>query len=99
MAEWSQVRGQTKVYQDPMKEQERGGETLPGGSPGTPSGARPRCRAHRPAPGSRVCHGARPGTAQKGDVAASPSLSAPQEGETGNNPSCVQQGWDSVDPN
>ena len=45
-AKWSQVRGQTKNgSKTPMEKQGRNGVTLPGGSPGPPSGARPRWRA------------------------------------------------------
>ena len=58
----------------------RGRETRPGGSPGPPSGARPRRRARWGAPGGRVCHGARAGTeeaarsspARRSDVAPPP---------------------------
>ncbi|XP_045911628.1 uncharacterized protein LOC123974779 [Micropterus dolomieu] len=58
-----------------MTNRGRGGETLPGGSPGPPSGARLRGRARRRAPGGRVCHGARPGSARRSNVAPpSPSF-------------------------
>ena len=70
MAKRFQVRGLTKIGSKTlMEEHNRMDVTLPGGSPGPPSGARPRRRARRRAPGGRVCHGARPGTARKDDVA------------------------------
>ncbi|KAK5902677.1 hypothetical protein CesoFtcFv8_007911 [Champsocephalus esox] len=59
-----------------MKEQQRSEDTRPGGSPGSPSGARPRRRTRRRVSGGRACHGARPGPARKGNVdntSASPS--------------------------
>ncbi|KAK5880582.1 hypothetical protein CesoFtcFv8_023595 [Champsocephalus esox] len=78
MANWSQARGQTKIgSKDLMKEtRTRSEDTRPGGSPGSPSGARPRRRTRRRASGGRACHGARPGPARKGNVgntSASPS--------------------------
>uniref|UniRef100_A0A8C5CRJ5 Reverse transcriptase domain-containing protein n=1 Tax=Gadus morhua TaxID=8049 RepID=A0A8C5CRJ5_GADMO len=62
------------VQQTPMKNEKRGDVTRPGGSPGPPSGARPRRRARWRAPGGRVCHGARSGTARTNYVA--PPLSS-----------------------
>ena len=60
MAKWSQVRGQTKNGSQRLHERtgekEIGGGTLPGGSLGPPSGARPRRWARRwatdPRPGT-----------------------------------------------
>ncbi|KAK5858519.1 hypothetical protein PBY51_002652 [Eleginops maclovinus] len=51
-------------------------DTRPGGSPGSPSGARPRRTTRQRASGGRACHGARPDTARKsnvGNTSASPS--------------------------
>ena len=65
MTELSQVRGQTNnssARPQGIKKKEE--ERL-----GPPSGARPRRRARRRAPGCRVCHGARPGTARTSNVA------------------------------
>ena len=59
----------------------RGGVTLPGGIPRPPSGARPRRRALRRALGGSVAHGARPGTAQRSNVAP-PPLGPPPMGKT-----------------
>ncbi|KAK5875618.1 hypothetical protein CesoFtcFv8_026682 [Champsocephalus esox] len=77
MANWSQARGQTKIgSKDLMKDDTGSEDTRPGGSPGSPSGARPRRRTRRRASGGRACHGARPGPARKGNVgntSASPS--------------------------
>ncbi|KAK5850024.1 hypothetical protein PBY51_014310 [Eleginops maclovinus] len=55
-------------------------DTRPGGSPGFPSGARPRRRTRQRASGGRACHGARPGTARKSNV-GNPSAS-PSRGPT-----------------
>ena len=55
-ANWSQVRGQTKYGSKyPMRNRGVRRETLPGGSPGPTTGARPRRRAEQ-VPGGRVCH-------------------------------------------
>ncbi|KAJ7995721.1 hypothetical protein DPEC_G00247530 [Dallia pectoralis] len=66
---------QRMVHQDPMKDRGKRSETLPGGSPGPPSGARPRRRARKRASGGRVCQGARPGTARTRYVASLSSSS------------------------
>ena len=70
MAKWSQARGQTKNgSKDLMEDCGRRTVTLPGGSPGSTSGARPRRRTRKRAPGGWACHGARPGTARRSDMA------------------------------
>ena len=72
-ANWSQVRGQTKYGSKyPMENRGVRRETLPRGSLGPTSGARPGRRAREQAPGGWVCHGARPGTARKSNVALLP---------------------------
>ena len=72
-ANWSQVRGQTKYASKyPMRNRGVRRETLPGGSPGPTSRARPGRRARERAPGGRVCLGARPGTARNSNVTLLP---------------------------
>jgi len=48
MANWSQARGQTKIgSKDLMKDDTQSEDTRPGGSSGSPSGARPKRRTRR----------------------------------------------------
>ena len=61
-----------------MESQVRTCVTRPGGSPGSPSGARPGGRARQRAPGGRAYHGARPGTARRSNV----DTSSPPRGPT-----------------
>ncbi|XP_078129435.1 FERM domain-containing protein 6 isoform X2 [Sander vitreus] len=75
-------------FKNPMKNRGRDEVTLPGGSPGPPSGARPRWRARQRASGGRVCHGARSGTARKSYVADIP----PSHGPT----TCGRNRWGRV---
>ena len=49
--------------------------TLPGGSPGSTSGARPRRRTRKRVPGGQACHGAWPGTAWRSNVATTITIS------------------------
>ena len=63
------------VQKAPMNINKRRDVTRPGGSPGPPSGAGPGRRARQRAPGGRVCHGARPGSARINYVAPLPSAS------------------------
>ena len=83
MANWSQVRGQTKNgSKDLMEDCGRRIVTLPGGSPGSTSGARPRRRTRKRAPGGRACHGAWPGTARRSDMAIISITTSPSRGLT-----------------
>ena len=86
IANWSQARGQTKNgSKDLVEECGRRTVTLPRGSPGSISGVTPRRRTCKRAPGGQACHGARPGTARRIDVATtitiSPSLELTTHGK------------------
>ena len=68
-----------------MEDCERRTVTLPGGNLGSTSGARPRMKIHKRAPGGWACHRSQPGTARRSDVATtittSPSRSLTTHGK------------------